>query len=209
MISETRDIESSDESPEAVAEEYCRFVDRVYGMFLDATFAMGNMASWYMDSNRGHWKELEQTGQELKYDDFNPEVVYSGSVRGDPGDLHRSRLHDVIARNVPSGGNWHFLALMCVVGIYSAWEDHFRARIAAGLGLQKKDLKADVFGEVGALRHSIVHRRGFASDKVAKAKLTKAFPEDEPIKLEPEDLHEVALLMQDGARMLSRLSSAA
>lgn len=194
---------SSDPTSRALGEQYCRFVDRVHGTYLDATLAMGSMASWYMQSSRARWDELEKNGKPLTWDEFNPEIVYAGSIQGEPGDLHRSRLHDVIARNVPSGGNWAFLGLMCVVGVYQVWDEYYRVAIAKARGVPADDLRSDIFGELRHLRHAIIHRQGYASDKVALAKLTRAFAEGDPIKLEPEDLHDIVHLVKAATRALA------
>ena len=192
----------SAQTADAIAEEYCRFVDRIHGTYLDATLAMGTMARWYMDSSRAQWDALEKEGKPVTWEHLNPAVVYSGTVRGEETELHSASLQEVIARNVVDGSNWQFLGLMCVVGIYQIWDEHFRGQIAAALGVTPHDLKADIFGEIRELRKCIIHRRGYASERVAKAVLTRPFPEGAPITLVPQDLHDIADRVKEATRDL-------
>jgi hypothetical protein len=191
-------------SPLDVCEQFCRFADRIHGTYLDATMGMGGMSSWYMKMDRERWKEFEQAKESFTWDVFNPEIVYGGTVRGKQGELHRTRLHDIIARNSPGGSNWVFLALMCVVGLYQIWDEHFRGALAQAMGMKSDELRADIFGELRHLRNSIIHRQGYASAEVAQAKLTRAFPEDTPIVMEPQDLHDITDLVKEAAREVVR-----
>jgi hypothetical protein len=194
---------STNEAAEQACEQFCRFVDSVHGTFLDATFGMGGMAGWYMDTSQARWKELDEAGS-LTPDDLNPEVIYGGQVRGQDADLHRTRMHDLIARNSPNGSNWIFLALMCVVALHHMWDEHFRGELARALNVDKDSLKAEIFGEVRHLRNAIIHRLGIASDKVAAAKLTRSFPEGSRLILTPQDLHDLTDMMKESARAFVR-----
>ncbi len=196
--------EETGPTAEALAEQYCRFVDRIHGTYLDATLAMGNMARWYMDSSGAHWDELKREGSGPTVEDLNPKVVYSGTVRGDTAELHSASLLEVIARNAVDGSNWQFLGLMCIVGIYQVWDEHFRVQIAAALGVTAHDLKADIFGEVRELRRCIIHRRGYASARVASAVLTRPFADGAPIMLVPQDLHDIVDMIKEATRNFAK-----
>lgn len=181
-------------------EQFCRYVDRIHGTYLDATMAMGGMAASYMQMDRARWPDLEKKKGTVSWEELNPEIVYGGSIKGKKGELHRTRLHDLIDRTSPGGSNWVFLALMCIVGAYQIWEEHSRSAIASALGVKKNDLRADVFGEVRQLRGAIIHNRGYATREVARAKITRAFPEGSPIILTPEDLHDIFHSLKAAAR---------
>jgi hypothetical protein len=172
-------------------EQFSRYVDQIQGAYLDATMAMGGMASWYMQMDRARWPELEKKKGAVSWEEFNPEIIYGGSVKGKKAELHRTRLQDLINRNSPGGSNWVFLALMCVVGVYQIWEEHSRGEIASALGVKKNEVTGEVFGEVRHLRGAVIHNRGYATREVARAKITPAFAEGTPIILDPQDLHEV------------------
>src|SRR4051812_9205911 len=117
---------SLDSPSTLICEQFCRFVDFIHGMYLDATVGMGGMAHWYMEMQTERWKHLEGSEQLITEKEFNPDIVYGGVIRGKDGQLHRATAHEIIERNSPGGANWQFLGLMCVVGLYQIWDEHFR-----------------------------------------------------------------------------------
>ena len=65
---------------------------------------------------------------------------------------------------------------MMIALLYGAWEDHYRKEIALALGYsQKDDLKSDLFGDIAALRHAIVHNQGTATMNVQNSKIIPWF----------------------------------
>jgi hypothetical protein len=187
-------------SAKEACDEFCWFVDHVHGTYLDATMAMGQHAAWLMKTDLARLESLGEGRSDVGWEELNPEVAYTGTIRGRDGNLNTTRLHDLIARNSVQGANWTFLALMCVVAIYQVWDDQYRAEIAVCLGVDKSAIKADIFGELRHLRRSIIHRRGLAVDEVANAKLTRAFPPGARLVLEPQDIHDIVDLVKEGAR---------
>jgi hypothetical protein len=93
-------------SAKQVCDEFCWFVDQVHGTYLDATMAMGERAGALMKMDLARLQSLGDAREHVDWDELNPEVVYTGTIRGADGQLHSTRLHDLIARNSVQGGNW-------------------------------------------------------------------------------------------------------
>ena len=45
--------------------------------------------------------------------------------------LHSTTQGELKRRNLPGGPNDVFIGNMCLVGLYTYWEDHYRAKVAA------------------------------------------------------------------------------
>ena len=72
---------------------------------------------------------------------------------------------DVLDRNKMGGRNQRYIGNMCVVTIYQYWDDNYRVKLAKAMGLEHKNcIYADIFGDIGDLRNSIIHNGGEATD---------------------------------------------
>ena len=68
-----------------------------------------------------------------------------------------------------------------IVSIYQSWEDTYRAKVAALLGIKKDDLKADIWGDLRHIRRSILHRDFRAVAEIDQCKIIKSFSPGKPI----------------------------
>ena len=57
------------------------------------------------------------------------------------------------------------LGHLWVVGVYSAWEDGYRERLAKATGVEKKEIAWSLVGDLRHLRNDIIHHHGIASEK--------------------------------------------
>ena len=73
-----------------------------------------------------------------------------------------------------------------IVSTFSRWEEDYRPRIAAALGLDKRRVRSDVFGELRSLRNDVVHHRGFATAKNAGRNSLLAFTVGGTISLDSD-----------------------
>jgi len=94
---------------------------------------------------------------------------------------------EVKNRNKPGGSNFIFLGQICVIGFFDYWNEYLRKEYAIAkelLDSNEKDEKKikkilaktvsdDFWGDMGYLRNSIIHNRGFASSKIKRCKLIK------------------------------------
>jgi hypothetical protein len=123
--------------------------------------------------------------------------------------IHRATQGEVKARNAHEGANFTTLGQLCLVSFYDFWEDYLRREyvIAKGhLGRDEPDRKIeeaqlrehanhDLWGDLGYLRNSIVHKQGIASSNVARCKLIKWFKPGDPIVLTPEHMRAIFLAL--------------
>lgn len=91
------------------------------------------------------------------------------------------------------GGNTHCrLTQQLIVSIFTGWDAHFQARIAAEHGIPKGELRADFFGDLRLLRNDIVHHRGTAthdgSPRCRQSVVHRQLTEGDPIYLTDQDL---------------------
>ena len=190
-----------------LAEQFCEVADRIQGLYLDATMAMGTLAQNYAEWDIARLRALEEAGELTHPSQLNPTITYSGTARGVEGELHTTSMHELITRNFANGTNWRFLANMCVVATYQYWEDEYRGRIADALKCTKNEVIHPVFGELRQLRRSIIHNGGRAVREVGRSKVLPSFGEGEEIILSPEHIHDLAAHVQDAAREASRGAS--
>jgi hypothetical protein len=174
----------------AVVDAFAAVVDAIHGLYLDATFAMGEMVRSYMNMDLKRLQALHRDGG-LTPTTFNPVFTYRGSVKGESADLHATSLHDLVRRNVPNGSNWVFLGNTCIVAIYQFWEDSYRSLLAKALQLPRNAITADVFGELRHLRRSIIHNGGNALPEVERNRILKRFAPGDVISFAPQDMHDL------------------
>ena len=81
---------------------------------------------------------------------------------------------------------------MCLVDLYTYWEDHYRAQVAAALSMEKEAIRVPVFGDVRHIRQSIVHHRGIALPEVEKCQVLKWFQEGDRIAVSTSQFRQLA-----------------
>ena len=92
-------------------------------------------------------------------------VFMSLGAPNDPNTLayQRWKLANLPARLADDGPVAATIGQQWVVGVYTAWEEHFRARFAAADGKTKAEKTWPIGGDLRLLRHDIVHHRGVAT----------------------------------------------
>lgn len=154
--------------------EYLALVDVIYGIYLDST-------AGYAEFSKSLTAAQLQISKSIGVDDmklFEDKPFYFSN--GDPNNnktcvLHAATQREVIERNKENGLNYKTIANLCIVLIYQYWEDHFRKLIAEESGMNKDDLKVDIFRDLNSIRQSIIHHKGIAVDKIKKAKILRFF----------------------------------
>ncbi len=94
-------------------------------------------------------------------------------------------------RNSSGGENYRFVGNMCVVQVFEYWENHYRNKIAISQNKKKDDIQIDVFDDLRHLRQAILHHKGIATKKVAKASILKWFKDADTIYFQPENIKEI------------------
>jgi hypothetical protein len=104
---------------------------------------------------------------------------------------HESTLGDRLGQCKPRGPNEIFLGNMCVVSIYSFWEDRTRGEIATALGIEKNNVKSGLFADLAKFRHVILHAGGRADNAFKKIEVLRWFEPGDLIVVDREKLHSI------------------
>ena len=120
-----------------------------------------------------------------------------GPPEHDPDDpaapwLHRTTQGDLMRRNLPDGLNDVFIGNMCLVQLYTYWEDHYRSQIALALSVEDDNINVPVFGDVRHIRNSIIHHRGIALPEVERCEVLKWFKEGDQISVSTSQFRQLA-----------------
>jgi hypothetical protein len=112
---------------------------------------------------------------------------FEGNHRSPQKLLHRATQGEFKQRTTNDGLDARLLGYMAITLLYSSWEDMFREKLALALGRPDKNaLKADLFGDLGGLRHAIVHNLGVATERVEAAKVLRWFHRGQTIFISAE-----------------------
>ena len=99
---------------------------------------------------------------------------------------HETSMKNLRERTAEDGQNYIKIGNLCLAQIYQLWEDKYRNRIATDLGIDRNDLKSDIFGDIRLIRISIMHHHGIALKEIEKTKIFQWFKEGDQIYLNQE-----------------------
>lgn len=181
---------------EKLKNEYIETVEKIIGTFHDAINGFRltlqqviNAQSHLMASN-----DVESTNVNSIADLDDRPFTYRTGERGTPGNLvlHRTTQANIKQRNFKDGSNSVFMGQVCLIAIFQYWEDYYRGEIAKAIGIEKNDLKSDIFGDLRLIRNSIVHHRGIAKKETEGCKILNKFNKGESIIITDSDMHLIA-----------------
>ncbi|CTP86301.1 hypothetical protein XTPLMG728_1172 [Xanthomonas translucens pv. poae] len=119
--------------------------------------------------------------------------------KGEPGSgeaLHFSNLGERLAACAHGGQNEITLSNLCLISIYSFWEDRTRNEIAKTLGMDKDNVQSDLFGDINKMRNVILHASGIMDQRARSMKVLKWFSVGDRVIVDREKLHQVILLIR-------------
>jgi hypothetical protein len=164
--------------------EFLRIVYDIYGLYLDSTYGFISINKLIVKSQ----KEIVKHSK-IDISNLNKQNFYYGKGPPDNEDSHImyiSKIGEIRERNKKNGRNFKNIANFCLVLIYQYWEDYYREKIANDIGIEKKSLKLDIFGDIRILRKSIIHHRAKALEEVEKCNLLKWFKKGDEININNE-----------------------
>ncbi len=170
-------------------------IDEIYGTFLDSTASYHAFRTRIVELQGSTSAQFGKSIDELDQLRF----IYG---KGPPTDPSTKTQHVITQGELKSrldknGHNTLFLANLCVVAIYQYWEDHFRARIAADLGLASGDFKSDLLGDIRQIRIAIVHHGGVGKKDIEKCKLLTWFKAGDVVRIDEDRLYEIVVALRD------------
>ena len=144
--------------------------------------------------------QVDNEGQRIvvytSYEDpTQPDVIHNRIIRAT----------DYIAVNSKGGSNEQQHSQAVLVFLFTYWEEEIRPRLAALKGVELKEIRSDIMGDLRILRNVILHSKGiihFEKHEDLK-KLRDMFIVDQPVHISYESMHRIfVLIKQDCARML-------
>lgn len=142
----------------------------------------------------------EDSGQRVivyaSYEDpSQPDVIHNRIIRAT----------DYIAANSKGGSNEQQHSQAVLVFLFTFWEEEIRPRLAASKGVELREIRSDIMGDLRILRNVILHSKGIIRSEKHEdlKKLSDMFVVDKPVHVSYEGMHRVfVLIKQDCARML-------
>lgn len=169
-----------------VVEEFREVLKQIFGILLDA---------------RAGFHHIVETTEKLqaKYQtsDSAPYIYNAGPPTHHPDDpsapwLHKTTQGDLKQRNLREGLNDGFIGNMCLVALFSYWEDYYRGKIATTLGKSRESILVPVFGDIRLIRNSIVHHQAIALPEIERCEVLKWFSRNEAITISTDQFRELA-----------------
>jgi len=108
-----------------------------------------------------------------------------------------------------NGQNYLLLGNLCVVSVYSYWEEYLRIEIGIAIGVLRKgsknskevrkilnqQVKSDFWCDMRYLRNSIIHNNGIACSDMSKCKVIKWFKPGQRINLDYDKMRKLFLFI--------------
>jgi len=190
-----------------VIAEYFRLVNAIFGAYLSITISLNEAVQMLErrqeEAVRNNKTTIEYLDKQFlligKVDPHKP------SDYPEPKDaLHMCSQGGFKKKSAPGGDNQIMAANMCLVMMYTYWEDHYREKIAHTTGLKdKKAVGIEVMRDLGILRNSIIHHEGYMkTDKTCR--ILTWFKPGEKINVDLEHFEMIKRKIETGLSELSR-----
>lgn len=187
-----------------IIREYIDFVNRQVGVYMDALAGFA-----------GHHTRIERQVHRIsrpmdsRTEDSGQRVIVYASYEdpSQPDVIHNRiiRATDYIAANSKGGSNEQQHSQAVLVFLFTFWEEEIRPRLAASKGVELREIRSDIMGDLRILRNVILHSKGIIRSEKHEGlkKLGDMFVVDKPVHVSYEGMHRVfVLIKQDCARML-------
>lgn len=192
------------ESFDDVVHEYVSFVNEQVGTYMDA---LAGFAGHHTRVER-QIHRISRPSKAGKNEKGESVVVWASYEDPTKPDIIHNRIIravDYIAANAPGGSNEQKHARAIVVFLFTYWEDEIRPRLARAKGVDLKEIRSDIMGDMRVLRNVILHSKSILRPEKHKElkKLDGMFSIDQPLHLSYEDMHQIfVLIKQDCARLM-------
>lgn len=126
---------------------FTRFLDQVYGMYVDCCAGTEMFADRIYDITRE-----QQAGARIHYGEGPPN-------RAKATTHHTTTREEIRERNRKDGEHQRMLSKTCIVFVYAMWEK-VRPDLAEALGVPEGRISSSVFGDLRLYRNAITHNGG-------------------------------------------------
>jgi hypothetical protein len=151
---------------------------------------------------------LDKIAEVQKQHNLSDESTLSygeGEPKGTPEEVaanaqHATTIGATKARMARGGIDRQQTASAVLVFVYHLWDEIYRHAIAREKGIEPRDLKVDIFGDVRLLRNAIIHNKGIADENVAKCRTFTRFKPGDQLLIGGNDLSEIYNAIRDELR---------
>jgi len=165
----------------ATIREFEQVVEVIYGIYLDSVLGFGliiEKQNWMrqQQAEKLHFTSEQSDNSHLIYGVGDPNIPESYT-------LHECTLRKLRERNEKDGLNYKIIGNLCLVLVYQFWEDNCRHKLEDISGLPRNAILSPLWGDIGHLRNSIIHKNGIAIDDVNKCSVLTWFKAGEEISI--------------------------
>jgi hypothetical protein len=191
------------------ADEFVNVVDKCFGLFLDSIEGFQNNNKLLLDRQHESLKKFSETEVGIKtIEDLDKCTMFFG--HGPPTDpsnvmYHKCTQLEYKERNAPNGMNSKLIGRYCIVLLYESWESEYRSRFAQAIGINKDEIKNDLFGELRCLRRAVIHHQGRGTKDCESLKILPPVKENEEVNVSAEDLYKITKAIKAYVDILIRM----
>lgn len=179
-----------------LGEELQRFLNKIHGLYLDSVLGFEAIRN-AVEEEQAFLKEWLKASPEIANEKFLDTTTYVHENKEKKlfaaSGMHRVTQGEIKTRNKKDGENHRLLGNMCIVMLYSYWEDYFREELAKARGIKSNDIQVDIWGDIMRLRHSIIHNNGIANLDIDKIKILKWYKQNDEIFIDQGKIRQIIL----------------
>jgi hypothetical protein len=162
----------------SITDEFLDELEQVLTLYYDGWRAFGLLAAEYGETAKKIKAALKLSDDEI--DKLEHKYYYQLAANLPEAEVairsHKQYRQD----NEHNGRNSQRLGTLCMVQIYTLWNDKYRPMLKEQLGDAPN---SDIMGDIRYLRHSIVHHKGVAIQEVSKCKVVHWFKPGDTIAI--------------------------
>ena len=166
-------------------------VEQTYGLFHDS------VQGWHRLSELFEGLVKQEMAKGMPREQALKSTLIHGKGTPEVGEaLHLSTLGDRLNACASGGQNEITLSNLCLISIYSHWEDRARNEIAKALRIDGNSVQSDLFGDIAKMRNAILHAGGVIGASARALKVLKWFSSGDRVLINREKLHDVIKLIR-------------
>lgn len=124
-------------------------------------------------------------------------------------DIHTATIQDQLLSTENGGVDEVLVGNICTSFVYSLWEDNYRHALAKQRGIEKNDIRSELFRELGMYRHAIVHNHAVGTSRTEKLNLLPNVPKGAALKVDRHVFELIVRLVKKELQAISRPAAAA